>query len=218
MLVGCDESHSIPDNYFKDKNWTIWMNEENNIAIYVASVYGAKNGVWISSAGGKEEKYLADMDSFLGISGFSRPWELKLTDTFDNTFQRKYDCKRMKNNKNDSSSMFTIETESESIVLKARNWKEEDIDINYLEGIGNRDLNLYCTVKVNPTNYSKGYCLEGTYLGETLLIKGEAGRAFVISYNNLTATGHYSREGDKIDFKFETNEIFESLDHIEFNC
>jgi len=218
MLIGCDSSHSIPNNFFKDKNWTIWKSEDNSIAIYVASAYGAKNGVWISHENNNEVKYLVNMDSYVGISGFNRPWELKLTDTSNDSFQKKYDCKTVKKDKNDSASKFAIETETESIILKAFDWKEEEVDINYLKSIGNEELDLYCTVKVDPVDYSNGYCLAGTYLDDTLLIKGEPNRSFVISYKNHTCSGHYSRKGDKLDFQFETNEIFDSLDHIEFNC
>lgn len=214
ILIGCDSSHSIPDGFFKDKNWTVWKSEDNNIAIYVASTYGAKNGIWIKG----EDKLLVDMDSYLGISGINRPWELKLTDASDSAFQKRYNCQRVKKDKDDSASKFSVEIDSETIVLKSYEWKEEDIDINYLKSIGNEELDLYCTIKVDSTDYSNGYCLAGTYLDDTLLIKGESNRSFVISYKDHTCSGHYSRKGDKLDFQFETNEIFDSLDHIEFNC
>lgn len=218
LLAGCDESHSIPDNFFKDKNWTVWKSEDNSVAIYVASSYGAKNGVWISNSNGNNEKYLANMDSYVGISGMNRPWELKLTNTVDNSFQRKYDCKRVKKDKNDSASKFAIETETESIVLKAFEWKETEIDINCLKSIGCEELNLYCSVSIDPADYSNGYCLKGTYLEESLLIKGESEKSFVISYKNLEATGHYARKGNILDFQFDKNEIFDNLTHLEFNC
>lgn len=218
LLTGCDQTHSIPDNFYKDKNWTVWKSEDNGVAIYVASSYGAKNGIWISSNNGNNEKYLVDMDSYLGISGLNRPWEIKLTDTTDNALQTRYKCKRIKNEKDSSSKTFAIESESGDVILKSYDWKEEDIDINYLKSIGSEEYNLYCTVDVDPANYEKGYCLKGSYLDDEFLIKGELGQTFLMSYKNLEATGHYSRKENKLDFKFDTNEIFESLEHLEFNC
>lgn len=51
-----------------------------------------------------------------------------------------------------------------------------------------------------------------------LWIKGESNRSFVISCKDQMCTGQYSRKGNKLDFVFETNEVFDFLEHIEFNC
>ena len=218
FLSCCDKAHSIPDGFFKDKNWTIWKNEERNISIYVSTAYGAKNGMWVCRTDESTEKYLVDMDSYIGISGINRPWELKLTSVNTGAFEKRYHCKRAKKSKENSLDSFSVLVGEETIALTAYPWDEDSVDINYLGGIGNRELGIFCLMNIHDPDNPDDCFLEGMYQDEKILVKGEKDKRFVMSYKEAEATGTYSRNENVLDFEFETNEIFEDLTHLEFKC
>ena len=221
-LVSCLSNPSgLTANFFKNRKWTCWESDDGNIKVYITGRYFGEYTSGVGTIKGGLNKFYyssfvfnADGDPTSDYLNFYK---------FDGTYRSDYTyfIKAVKNgSKIDENKIFLSSSTGYEITLNAKSIDALNVDLRYVirASLKSQKTGISFSHTFNSESFENGAVYYTNYNEERLLLSfGDNYRFTIKKGYDVVCTGSYNATKESARLTFDTNEIFDSNESIDFD-